>query len=349
YALFKVLASGPGVSGPWWFVARPEWTFFCSAVAISAALLMHVAHRIGSFESHPALAVRKSSGRSRSIASRKWHGIADTANPIYARETCEQNARRFFKPKVVYVTLLFLGILLGAMMKHLAGSPPGRQEIFGISSAFTLIGILFFVPAGPAGAIARERGRKTWDVLRTSACTSRNIIMGKTHAELKYALCCTVSFFLGLYGSLRIERIVAGKALFESGYGLQLVCTMLLLGSCIVFYISTGVYFSSRTKDSARAHAQTFGIVLIHCLGTFALDGVVGLITKPYGYGLIVRDFVNTLARSSPFVLLVRDGVSQRIGDPDWMVRVITHSVFIVLLGVLFLYAAQRQIDRYEE
>jgi len=173
--------------------------------------------------------------------------------------------------------------------------------------------------------------------------------MGKTHAELKYALCCTVSFFLGLYGSLRIERIVAGKALFESGYGLQLVCTMLLLGSCIVFYISTGVYFSSRTKDSARAHAQTFGIVLIHCLGTFALDGVVGLITKPYGYGLIVRDFVNTLARSSPFVLLVRDGVSQRIGDPDWMVRVITHSVFIVLLGVLFLYAAQRRIDRYEE
>ncbi|HPA46090.1 MAG TPA: ABC transporter permease subunit [bacterium] len=348
YALLSLLGELRNVAAPAWFVSRPEWTFFCSAAVISSILLVYVVHRIGAFESHPPFVVRKNNRKSHSLVLQEWEGIPDIANPIWIKEIRAQNARWLFKPKVVYSTLFVLGILIGATMITIGGSPNIRESL-GISSVFTLIGIVFFALTGPAGAIARERDRKTWDVLRTSACSSRDIIEGKTYAELRYVIICAASFFLGLYGTLRMALELSGRPNYQSGHGMQLFSAALLITSCIVFYVGARIYFSSRAKDSARAHTQTFAVVLLHCLGPLMLGFFAEIIRNARQYGNFWRDLLMSFSPLKLIFVDIMEVNSHGFPGSQWKTWVFVNCIVLVTIGIFLIRAAWRQIDRCEE
>ncbi len=338
--------AGMTISGASWFVANPEWTFFLSAIGVSTILLMYVASRLRSFESQPPVIIHKKSGKSRSMASKEWSGIPDNANPIWVKEINEQTMRRFFGPPAVNVTLLMFGILIGVLINGITIKPFDLKTIFYTCSTITLLGILFFVPSGPASAISREKDRKTWDLLKTSTCSAYNILLGKSLAELKSSLQAVFFFFLGLYVTLQVDRFAAGYYPYDPEHIRQMGCFLLLAFACVVFYVGVGVYFSSRAKDTAKSHSRTFSVAILHYLGGYLLT-LCWLVTHGSRQGIVGRPRLHLsdlLFSLSPMTVL------RPLREPSLMeVLMIFHSCFIIVFGISLLFAAWKRIDRYEE
>jgi len=151
-----------------------------------------------------------------------------------------------------------------------------------------------------------------------------------------------------LYGTTRLFRNF-GEPIRESEYSVELLYAVLLLASCVIFYVCAAIYFSSRAKDTAKAQAHTFVIILLHCLGPFLLAVIMELILQTEEYGGIWRDITDFVAGFTPLTLLLNKSWFFQIGTDTWAIEVMVQSIIIVLIGILFLFAAQRRIDRYEE
>ena len=186
-------------------------------------------------------------------------------NPITVKELrSRMRGGRAFLVLSLHVTFLSIFIVLVyAIFAANSGNPFGPdtraagKTVFGIVVLLQAFIVIFVAPSFSAGAIAGEKERQTFDILRTTLLTARKMVGGKLFSALSYVLLLlvtaiplmSVGFFLG------------GVSLVE------LVVSQVLLLAAALAYASIGLYYSSRMKSTLSATVSTFGTGLFFTAG----------------------------------------------------------------------------------
>lgn len=175
-----------------------------------------------------------------------------------------------------------LGTLVAALVT-------GVLAVYVLGALAWILGLAlpWIAPALTAPAIARERERGTFDLLRTTLLTERSIILGKLGGCLVQlwpglltlallAPCYVFWTFWGGLFSLTAPGIVSpidlGVFLLENSLdtGMLWMGLLLLVGgagllrpwSALAFHASVGLYVSMRSHSSGTAIAVSYGVIL---------------------------------------------------------------------------------------
>ena len=203
----------------------------------------------------------------------RWFGL--TQNPVILKELrSRMRGNRAFLVLSAYLAMLSAGIglifLVLLTSQNTIGDPEIYQilgkAIFGVVVGMELITISFIAPALTAGAIASERERQTYDLLRTSLLSARALVFGKLLSALSFILLLLFAAFplqslAFLFGGVALEEV--------------LIASLLLVVSAVTFS-SFGLFFSSLTKRTlvATVLAYGFAIILIFGLPLFIITAV---------------------------------------------------------------------------
>jgi len=206
-------------------------------------------------------------------------------NPVMVRELRgRMRGARAFVVLTVYLglmsgftVLLYLFYTATQITGSAASGAVGRVLFVGLVGIELLL-IIFIAPAFTAGAIAGERERQTYDLLRTTLLASPSFVIGKLESALGYIL-------LLLFSAIPLQSIAF---LFGGVNTAEIVLAFVILTATAITLGTVGIYFSAITPRaltaSLRAYAAalaiTFGVPLLASLPLFnAFVGAAG------GYG----------------------------------------------------------------
>jgi ABC-2 type transport system permease protein len=123
------------------------------------------------------------------------------------------------------------------------------KTVFGVVVGFELMMVCFLPPALTSGAIAAERERQTFDLLRTTLLPARTLVIGKLVSAISFLL---ILLFVGfplqslafLFGGVSVDEVLIAllmliaTAFFFSGIGLLVSSLMKsTLASTVISYI----------------------------------------------------------------------------------------------------------------
>lgn len=242
-------------------------------------------------------------------------------NPVILKEMrSRMRGPRAFIMITVY--LMLLSCIIGSIylgfdtsMGSSVGTPVLPQtvgkSVFGAVVSIELLMVCFLAPALTAGAIAAERERQTFDLLRTTLLPARALVLGKLISAMSFLL---LLLFVGfpiqslafLFGGVSIEEV--------------LVSFLLLLVTALAFS-TVGLFFSSFIRSTLAstvisyvgAILLVFGVpmVLTIALGFFgglsgwtggnptsAQQTLVEIILYVFGYLLVAVNPLATLIAS---------------------------------------------------
>ena len=187
-------------------------------------------------------------------------------NPVIAKELRgRMRGRQAFVMVSVYLALIsgFIVIFYLLAITGLGSSrwtPEFRQglgkTIFGTVILMELLMTAFIAPGLTSGAVAAERERGTFDLLRTTLLSARAFVLGKLGAAFAFLL-------LLIFAALPLESI----AFMLGGVGLEelLVSTLMLIVTAIHF-CALGLFFSSLTKRVLTATVSSYGSIVLGVL-----------------------------------------------------------------------------------
>ena len=136
------------------------------------------------------------------------------------------------------------------------------KSIFMTVSLLQLTAITFIAPALTAGSLSGEREHKTFDLLRITLVSAREIVNGKFLSSISLT-------FLLIVSSLPLQAF----ALLLGGVSIiEFTISILILIVTTIFFSATGIYFSSLFPRSLPA------VVLAYLLTNFILIGLPILI-----------------------------------------------------------------------
>ncbi|MFH1738724.1 MAG: ABC transporter permease [bacterium] len=213
-------------------------------------------------------------------------------NPVWMKENLVCGTDRLLR-----LALLVAGIIYGIAVCTFDELPFDAVEVFRASAIPTLVIICILSPALSGGAVAGERDRNTWNLLRVTALPSISILKGKSHLAIERLLWAAFLFFIGIYCLFHILLLLwrIDDILFPpsspspDGFNFMFVnlwgefwedlpqhlgCLILfavLLASCVYLYVNAGIYFSARCRSLTSACTWTFGCILLHALGALVL------------------------------------------------------------------------------
>lgn len=204
-------------------------------------------------------------------------------NPVYQKELKLRVRSYRFAWTVFLYNLLLIGIALFGF--EIAFNVKWNNYvdysrvtwIYLILICLEMMMVVFMVPAYTAGSIAGEREKQTLDILLTTVMTSRQIILGKLLSSISMVLL------------LIISSLPALSIIFTIG-GISLVDLFQFVGvSCIIalFIGSIGVLASVMYKKTVQATVFSFGMVLLLCIGTIAVVGVIYLLQQMYYWNVM--------------------------------------------------------------
>ena len=226
------------------------------------------------------------------VVAAVWAGVvvgrdarAFRLNPVMVRELRgRMRGARAFVVLTVYLglmsgftALLYLFYTATQITGSAASGAVGRVLFVGLVGIELLL-IIFIAPAFTAGAIAGERERQTYDLLRTTLLASPSFVIGKLESALGYIL-------LLLFSAIPLQSIAF---LFGGVNATEIVLAFVILAVTAITLGTVGIYFSAVTPRaltaSVRAYAAalaiTFGVPLLASLPLFnAFIGAAG------GYG----------------------------------------------------------------
>lgn len=195
-------------------------------------------------------------------------------NPVMIRELRgRMRGARAFVVLTVYLALmsgftvlLYLFYTATQITGSAASGAVGRVLFVGLVGIELLL-IIFIAPAFTAGAIAGERERQTYDLLRTTLLASPSFVIGKLESALGYIL-------LLLFSAVPLQSIAF---LFGGVNASEIVLAFAILTVTAITLGTVGVYFSAITPRaltaSVRAYAAalaiTFGVPLLVSLPLF--------------------------------------------------------------------------------
>jgi len=184
-------------------------------------------------------------------------------NPIIAKELkSRMRGRQGFILLTAY--LLLISLVIVSVYYYSVGdwnaariTPDALAEtgkrIFGMVVLFEFALILFIGPALTSGAISSERERGTFDLLRASLLSSRELVLGKLGAAVAYLL-------LLILAALPLQSL----AFFLGGVGMaEMVVSLVMLTVSAFFFCVLGLYFSSIARKTSTANILAYGSMLL--------------------------------------------------------------------------------------
>lgn len=227
------------------------------------------------------------------------------------------------------------------------------KTVFGAVIGVQMMLVCFLSPALTAGAIAAERERQTYDLLRTTLLSGRSLVEGKLISALLFVFILLlaglpVQSMAFLFGGISIEEIligflmVAASAVLFSAIGIfvsSFAKTTLI--STVVSYIMTILFLTGTVVLLAIALAFV-GIIESSASLTAAQEDILMVIIFTFGYILVsmnpmaaaVASEVMLLAEQELFFtrLPLGNGIQYPIVSP-W----IPYTILALLLGLILV------------
>ena len=200
---------------------------------------------------------------------------ASWINPVLSRELTE----RMRGPRAMVMLSAYLGVLglvlvvvyrsesdlgsnrYGSPLSELAAA---GETIFEWMLLFTMLLVLFLVPGFTAGSVAGERERQTLMPMQVSLLRPLSIVLGKIGASVAF----TLLLVLATLPLLTVAYLIGGVAFPQIVKGLGMVMFTAVGLAAISVACST---FMRRVQT---ATVLSYGLVLLLCVGTFAVFGV---------------------------------------------------------------------------
>lgn len=187
-------------------------------------------------------------------------------NPIIAKELRgRMRGKRAFGMITAYLGLisLIISIIYYLLLQESSSyywDPESRQYvgkvIFGSVVLLQLLLVSFIGPALTAGAITSEREKQTFDLIRTTLLSSRDLVLGKLGSALAF-------LFLLIFTALPIESL----AFILGGVGLgELLVSILMLIITAILFCSLGLFFSSYNKRTLNSTVSSYASILLSFL-----------------------------------------------------------------------------------
>lgn len=207
-------------------------------------------------------------------------------NPITLKEM-----RSRVRGRRAYVILTFHAGLLSAVVSLIyaaytaspqAGSNPRDLQalgkiIFSVVVGLQLLLMCFVSPSLTVGAISSEREWQTYDLLRTTLLSARELVLGKLMSALLFVgllllAAIPVQSLAFLFGGVTLEEILIGTAM--------------LIVTAFTFS-SIGLFFSSLARRTLVATALSNGLSVLLVIGLPVLLVVMLSLLAPvlYGFG----------------------------------------------------------------
>lgn len=198
-------------------------------------------------------------------------------------------------------------------------NPDSLQEmgklIFSMVVMFEFLMVGLIGPALTSGAISSERERQTFDLLRTSLLSSRDLVLGKLLTTVIYLM-------LLVLAALPLQSLV----FFLGGVGMgEMIISFVMLTATAFLFCTLGLYFSAIAKRTITATVLSYtsiflpSIILIFVFAVF-INNIIDTNT--------VTDEIIVLALNSVWVLLSTNPISAGLVTQFMLVE--EQSLFLI-------------------
>ena len=207
------------------------------------------------------------------------------SNPLLTKELRgRMRGARAFVVLTVYLVLLscFTAVIYYAYTAGVSGSISGvdRAElgkaVFASVVLIEVFMVAFITPAFTAGAISGERERKTYELLRATLLSARQLVWGKLASAVTYV----VLLILAAVPLESLAFVMGGVVVEELALAL-----VILLVTAFAFAV-VGLFFSSLARTTLASTVLTYATVLLTTVGLPLLLFIVALVVaEPLAYG----------------------------------------------------------------
>ncbi len=272
-------------------------------------------------------------------------------NPILVKEVrTRMRGNRAFLVLTAHLLILGLALLLVYLVirsELVSGSNLQAREsfgkaIFGLMVWLELVMISFTAPALTCGAIALERERQTFDLLKVTLLKARSLALGKYLAGL-------VFIFLLLVTSLPLfsPAFILGGVLLE-----EIFIAVLILATSAIAFCAVGLFFSSLFSRPlvatvlayAFAIFVNFGIpmvmILVVTLFGIMLNSQPSGLAEPPPLGLLALVYLGWLVVSlTPPATMIASEIALLDGQSAWLVQLpVGNGTEIILISPWLAY-----------
>jgi hypothetical protein len=269
-----------------------NWSLALGALALVALLVLSCPAVRRPFEERPFVERRKKAAKATGAAGQgkkkaeAWRGVwwelpvgflARGRNPVHGREFVTKFRMRAV-PRVVLISegVLGLGVaVFYARAVYLAIYDPSARLLiwWALLLIALLVGMTSLLVVGAVG-VSRERELGTWDSLRLSFLSPREVVGGKMSAMLAASVLFSIPFWPLLALCLR------GWRSSREGVGvLEAVCSLAIVGAAAWSHGALGLWLSARLKSAGAtlvAMCAMFGWHLLLPLAIGRNSGAVG-------------------------------------------------------------------------
>ncbi|CAG1012568.1 hypothetical protein ANAEL_04447 [Anaerolineales bacterium] len=285
-------------------------------------------------------------------------------NPIISKELKgRMRGRQGFVLLTAYLALISLAIVgmyyYSVSRWYAPAIGPNELQKLGkrIFSAVVLLEFLLIVFIGPAltsGSISSERERQTFDLLRASLLSTRELILGKLGSAVAFLL-------LLILAALPLQSL----AFFIGGVGWEeMVISLVMLATSTLMFCTLGIYFSGIAKRTVAATVMSYAslilpVIFVAFMFYLLIDGVIDPSSKSIEYQRMLIVIIWMLLSSNPFtaaalteIMLEEEQTLFFFHFPDFSVTLfspwILFTVFSVIMTLLMIWLIVFYMNRYE-
>lgn len=206
-------------------------------------------------------------------------------NPIILKELrSRMRGSRAFLVLTLY--LLFMVALIAVIyvpITYTVRSSGGPDQadvgkfVFGMILLVQMFLVAFIAPAFTAGAISGEKQNQSYDLLRTTLLTPRQLVTGKVLSALSYV-------FLLIFASMPLQSIAF---LLGGITPVELIIAELLVLVTAAAFALIGLYFSTLLRTTIASTVATYAAALFLTIGIPAFMLVTVILQDMFRYGPI--------------------------------------------------------------
>ncbi len=235
--------------------------------------------------------------------------------------------------------------------------------MFGLVVGLDLVTISFTAPALTSGAIATERERQTYDLIKVTLLRPSALVIGKYLSGLTFILLLLFTS-LPLFG----PAFIIGGVLPE-----EIIIAMIILLVTAIAFCATGLFISCHISRTLFATVLSYGFAILNVFGlpmilTFSLTlfGVMfsSVVNSPGVATQAVLIFIGwLLVSTNPGATLIAGEAAILDGQGIWMVHIplensievalispwLVYVWFYLLLSALLLILSIRRVRRMEK
>ncbi len=272
---------------------------------------------------------------------------------VYEKELISYNRKWMTNSRILAITCVFVAVGISILF-WVTTTNSIRRSLQDSGHVKILIGVFgvviacFFSHIAPSFSILVERRKETWPLLRTTTVRSMDIIKGKVFGCVMQAaipfLALILSFYLSNLGLAYIYGYPPKSFLVT-----EITILSLFYMSCIFFYSSTGVMFSSQSKKEGLSPARkTFGLVMFHLfLPTLIAGSIMWIryLLDSSGFYMGPFDFYRQLFTYIQFVSPISVVYTM---DWDWIhyVIIIVQTILLLTMGYLLMFSSSAFIRK---